>query len=254
MWVRNEGTAARDNSSTGRAIGAAREPQCRGPMRFHIAFVLLAACSSNDTSSTSSNLTGDTHYRDSATDHTGAPQTAAKPAPQTADVTITVKGTATIPNVDARCATDAPGAFEAHYASALDISNTGAYASAMANGTLTTPSGCTIQALSGAVATEIDIHAELDATTENCSTYCAASARADAEASCGASADAASCRTSAEAQAATQCQTTCTQTGHRIAADLTIGAGALGSLDADALRAAAFGDLHGDLAFDHVMQ
>jgi hypothetical protein len=165
-----------------------------------------------------------------------------------------VKGTATLPTVDARCATDAPGAFEAHYASALDITSSGAYASAMANGALTTPSGCTISTLTNAVATEIDIHAELDATTENCSTYCAASARADAEASCGTTADAASCRTSAEAQAAAQCQTTCTQSGHRIAADLSIGAGALGSIDADSLRAAAFNDLHGDLTFDHVMQ
>jgi hypothetical protein len=223
-------------------------------MRFHIAFVLLAACTSNDTSSASSNLTGDAHYRDATTDHSGAPQPAASPAPQTADVTITVKGTATLPTVDARCATDAPGAFEAHYASALDITSSGAYASAMANGALTTPSGCTISTLTNAVATEIDVHAELDATTENCSTYCAASARADAEASCGASADAASCRTSAEAQAAAQCQTTCTQSGQRIAADLSIGAGALGSIDADSLRAAAFSDLHGDLTFDHVMQ
>jgi hypothetical protein len=224
-------------------------------MRFHIALVLVAACtSSNDTSSASSNLSGDAFYRDATTDHSGAPQTAARPAPQTADVTITVKGTATLPAIDAHCATDAPGAFEAHYASALSISDAGAYASAMANGELTTPSGCTISTLSNAIATEIDIHAELDATTENCSAYCAASARADAEGSCGAGPDAASCRTSAEAQASAQCQTTCTQSGHRIAADLTIGAGALGMLDADALRAAAFGDLHGNLTFDHVMQ
>lgn len=224
-------------------------------MKLHYLVIpLLAACASNDTASTSSNLTGNTQYRDATTDHSGAPQTAATPAPQTADVTITVKGTATLPTIDPQCATDAPGAFEAHYASALSISDAGAYASAMANGELTTPSGCAISTLSNAIATEIDIHAELDATTENCSAYCAASARADAEGSCGATADAASCRTSAEAQAAAQCQTTCTQSGHRIAADLTIGAGALGMIDADSLRAAAFGDLHGNLTFDHVMQ
>jgi hypothetical protein len=162
MWVRNEGTRLRRNLATSRANTRARRPQLFGRMKLHYLVVLLAACASNDTSSASSNLTGNATYRDATTDHT-----------------------------------------------------------------------------------EIDVHAELDATTENCSTYCAASARADAEASCG---------TSAEAQAAAQCQTTCTQSGHRIAADLTIGAGALEMIDADSLRAAAFGDLHGDLTFDHVMQ
>jgi hypothetical protein len=120
----------------------------------------------------------------------------------------------------------------------------------MAAGELTTPSGCTIQTMTGAVATEIDIHAELDATTENCTTYCAASARADAEASCGADT---SCRTQSESSLQAQCMTSCTQSGTRIAADLQLGAGALGSIDADSLRAATFGDLHGDLTFDHVM-
>ena len=224
-------------------------------MRFHFVLIsILAACTSNDTSTSSAKLTGSTQYRDATTNHDGAPLTPATPAAQTADVTIVVRGTATIPNVDARCATDQPGAFQATYASAATISSSAAYLSEMASGELTPPSGCTIQTMTGAVATEIDVHAELDATTENCTTYCAASARADAETSCGSTAADASCRTQAESTAQAQCMTTCTQSGHRIAADLQLGAGALGSIDADALRAAALGELHGNLTFDHVMQ
>jgi hypothetical protein len=220
----------------------------------YLVLCLLAACTSSNTSSSSAQLTGNATYRDAHTDHTGAPAQPAKPAPQTADVTIVVKGTATIPHVDARCATDPAGAFQAQYMSALDITNSAAYASAMGAGTLTTPSGCTIDTLTGAVVTEVDIHAELDATTENCTTYCAASARADAEASCGATAADASCREMAEAQAAASCTSTCTQSSNRIAADLTLGAGALTHVDADSLRSGAFANLQGDLTFDHVKQ
>jgi hypothetical protein len=215
---------------------------------------LIAACSSTSTSSSSAKLTGNATYRDATTDHAGNPQPSAQPAPQTADMSIVVKGTATIPHVDARCAADPAGAFEAHYASALDIASGSSYVAAMETGTLETPSGCTIDTLTGAVVTEIDIHAELDATADNCQTYCSASARADAEASCGSTANEATCRESAEASAMTSCTTTCTQSGARIVADLRLGAGALGSVDADSLREATFGGLHGDLTFDHVEQ
>lgn len=214
----------------------------------YLLVVVLTAC----TSQSSAQLSGKGVYRDAATTHDGTPQ---QPAAATdhATVTVVVKGTATLPQVDARCATDPVGVFEAHYASTTAMSDGGVYTAALANGMLTTPSGCTISTLSGAVVTDVTVHAEIAATTTSCQSYCDAKARADAEAQCGATATAASCRTSAESSISASCTSTCTTQAHAIAADLDLGAGALGSVSADELKGAAFGDLSANLTFDHTL-
>src|SRR5678815_3069956 len=78
-----------------------------------ILIVLIAACGSSDDGGTS--VSGQAVYRDSATDHTGAQHAAASPSDQDMNITMTIKGTGTIPNVDAQCITDPTGRFEAHY-------------------------------------------------------------------------------------------------------------------------------------------
>src|SRR5204862_6466018 len=98
--------------------------------------------------------------------------------------------------------------------------------------------------------TDVVIRAELDATTQNCDTYCSASARADAEAQCSAAPDRASCWANAEGAAKASCMTECTTQSPTIVAETTIGASALGDLDADAIRAAAFGAITANLTFD----
>lgn len=217
--------------------------------------VTVGACSSSpDTSSSSADVTGTAVYRDATTDHAGAPQQPSAPPPQSANVSIVVKGTGTIPQVDPRCATDPVGAFEAHYAGSAQLTDGSAYAAAIASGsgTLTTPSGCAISNLTVGTVTDVVVRAELAVTTENCQTYCAASARADAEAQCGSTADQATCRTDAESSAAAQCQTTCTTQAHAIVAEISLGASALGQVSADELKAAALGDMSADLTFDHL--
>jgi hypothetical protein len=215
-------------------------------------FVCVAACTSD--SQSSARLSGDAVYRDAATDHAGNAQPAAAPPPQSASVSIVVKGTGQIPQLDPHCATDPAGAFEAHYASTMSMSNGNAYVAAIAggSGSITTPSGCTIGNLTVGVVTDVVIRGELAINTTNCTTFCQSSARADAEASCGASASAAQCRADAEAQGQARCTTTCTTRAHSIVAEMSLGASAVGNLDADALRAAALGDLHANLTFDHL--
>ena len=219
-----------------------------------ILFVLtVGACTSSpDTASTQ--VMGQAVYRDAHTDHSGATQQPAAPPPQTANLTVTVKGTGTIPQLDPRCATDPVGAFEAHYAGSASMSDGSAYVAAIASGSgkLTTPSGCAISNLTVGAITDVVVRAELSVNSENCQTYCAASARADAEAQCGSTADQATCRTDAESSAAAQCQTTCTTQAHSIVAQVSLGASALGKMSADQLQAAALGDLSADLTFDHL--
>jgi hypothetical protein len=217
--------------------------------KLHFVALALTACTSTSTSSTGSELTGSTAFRDAHTDHTGATQAPARPDVHDASVTVVVTGAGEIPQVDPRCVGDLAGAFEASYATIIDPS--GAYLAALGDGSLATPSGCAIATLSGGVVTGIAVHAELAATLPSCQAYCAASARADAETQCGA-ADA-SCRAGAESSLAASCTTTCTSSAHAIAADASLGASAIGSVDADALRAAAFGDLAADLTFDHLI-
>jgi len=211
---------------------------------------VLGACTSD--SETTSSLSGEAVYRDAATDHSGASQAPSTPPPQSARVTITVKGTGQIPQVDPQCALDPAGSFEAHYLSTMNMTNGSAYTAAIASGTITTPSGCTIPNLNVGVVTDVVVRGELAINTQNCDTFCSANARADAEAECGASASSATCRAQAEAQASAQCQTTCTTKAHAIVAEMSLAASLFGDLDADALQAAALGELHANLTFDHL--
>lgn len=225
------------------------------PLLSAILVSFACACSSSGTSSSTSEVQGTATYRDAATDHSGAPQQASAPPAQTASVEVIVKGTGQIPNVDPQCALDPSGAFEAHYDSVLDVGADHAYAASMADaaGTITTPSGCAIPELTVGVITDVVVRADLEATTQNCQSYCQASARADAEGSCGATASSAECRSSAEASAQASCMTTCTTQTSAIRAEVSLGAAALGHLDANALRTAALGQLHADLVFDELV-
>ena len=208
----------------------------------NLLLVLLAACGSSSDGGTS--VSGQAVYRDSTTDHTGAPHAAAAPADQHMNITMTIQGTGTIPNVDAQCLTDPTGHFEARYAGSAQVGDT--YLASFGSGSIVTPSGCQIPDLTVGVVTDIVVRAEIETTTPNCETYCAASARADAEAQCGTSA---SCRENAETSATAQCMTTCTAQKTKIVAESSIGASSLGHVDADALRAAAFADLEAKLVF-----
>ena len=134
-----------------------------------ILFVLtVGACASSpDTGSTQ--VMGQAVYRDATTDHSGAPQTAASPSPQTIQVTVTVKGTGTTPMIDPRCATDPAGVFDASYAGTAQMSNGNTYAATLASGsgTIATPSGCTISNLTVGAVTDVVVRGALSVTTEN---------------------------------------------------------------------------------------
>lgn len=225
-------------------------------MRSYIPFVaiLMAACtSSGDDGGDQTEVAGQAVYRDAATNHDGTAKEAEAPPAQDVNVSIVVEGTGTIPNPDPQCALDAAGAFQAVYSGTATLDDSGAYVGAMgaATSSITTPSGCAIPELTVSLITDVTVRAELEATTENCQTYCAAEARADAEAECGATADQAGCRADAEATAEASCTTTCTTQSDSIVAEISVGASALGELDFEALQAAALGELHANLVFDH---
>jgi hypothetical protein len=215
-------------------------------------FVLttVAGCTSDD--DTSASVSGQAVYRDAATEHDGAPRTAATPASQDAQVSIIVKGTGQIPQLDPKCALDPAGVFEARYLSTTTMKDGDIYTATVASGELQTPSGCAIPELTIGVITDVVVRGELTITTANCQSFCDASARADAEAQCGATSTAATCRAQYEAQASARCQTTCTTEARAIVAETSLSATLLGGLDADALRAAALGELTADLTFDHL--
>jgi len=217
-------------------------------------FVVAVACTSNQ-SSTSSQVTGTGTYRDAATTDSGQPQQPAQPSPQQANVSIVMNGTGTITQVDPRCATDPVGAFVATYSGTAQLSNGGAYVAGFGStsGTITTPSGCAIQNLTVNAMTGAKVVADLQITTENCTTYCQASARADAEASCGATPTSASCRAQMETSLASSCQTTCTSQAHSIRAEASVGAAAIGQLTAEELKTAAFGDVQASLVFSELV-
>lgn len=222
-----------------------------------IVSILFAAssCTSDGESQSSAALSGKAVYRDAQTSQDGAPAEAATPPPQSAHVSIVVKGTGSIPQVDPRCALDPAGAFEARYLSTLSMNDGSVYAASVAegSGTIETPSGCAIPDLTVGVITDVVVRGELSINTTNCNTFCSARARADGEAQCGAMASAASCRAQYETQASAQCTQTCTTTAHAIIAEVSLTASLLGDLDADALRAAALGDLTADLTFDSLV-
>jgi hypothetical protein len=218
---------------------------------------LLAFCActggTGDDGGDSTSVTGQGVYRDEGTNHDGTAAEPASPPAQDMNVSIIVDGTGTIPNPDPQCALDPAGAFHAVLSGTATVDDSGAYVASMGSATsaITTPSGCTIPTLTVGAVTDVKVRAELDATTENCQTYCAASARADAEAQCGSTADQAECRATAEGDLEASCQTTCTTERDSIVAEADLGAGAIGSIDEDALRAAALGSLTADLTFDH---
>lgn len=224
----------------------------RTKLTFLIACALTSGCTSE--SETTSTVTGNAIYRDATTDHDGATQPPATPPAQSARVSIVVKGTGTIPEIDPRCALDPVGQFEAHYLSTMSVTGDEIYTASVAEGSgeIQTPSGCAIPNLTVGLITDVVVRGELSINTTNCETFCSAQARADAEAQCGASATAAACRAEAEAQASARCQTTCTTKAHAIVAEVSLAASLLGDLDADALRAAALGDFTANLTFDHL--
>ena len=224
--------------------------------RIHLTYILASTLAFGCTSEsdTSASLSGNAVYRDASTDHSGAQHPAATPPAQNARVSIVVKGSGTIPELDPKCALDPAGAFEAHYLSTMTVSDGDVYSATVAEGSgkIQTPSGCAIPNLTVGLITDVVVRGELSINTTNCETYCSARARADGEAQCGASASAAQCRAQYEAQATAQCQTTCTTRAHAIVAEVSLAASLLGDLDAEALRAAALGDLTANLTFDHL--
>lgn len=221
-----------------------------------VSMLFLLACTASDDGSgePATEMRGAAVYRDSATDHAGDAQPPATPPPQTATVTIVVEGQGDLPELDPQCALDPAGQFEAVFDGALTLDDDGLYVATLAEGSgvIATPSGCEVPDLEGGVVTDVRVRAELAATTANCETYCAASARADAEAECGASASAAECRAAAEADAQASCTTTCTTETDVIVAETSLSASLFGDVDADALRAAALGELTVDLVFDRL--
>jgi hypothetical protein len=214
----------------------------------------FAACSSDDgsTTETSSKLSGDATYRDATTDHAGNEIDPVGPSSD-GTITIVVEGSGQLPQVDASCALDPSGRFEAHYVSDVDFDSGDAYVASVASGVIMTPGGCELPSVNALLVTDVKIRAEIEATTQNCETYCAASARADAEAECGATSSAANCRENAEATAEASCHTTCTTRADRIVAESSLTASLFAGLDFEALRGALFGDLSANLEFDHMV-
>jgi hypothetical protein len=214
---------------------------------------LLAACTGGDGSSSATTVEGGATYRDAATHHDGTTREAAAPPSQDLKVRVIVKGTGQIA-IDPQCALDPAGHFEARYLGTAELTDDGLYLSSLGDSaaSIVTPSGCTIPELAVGVVTDVVVRGELTVTTQNCETYCDASARADAEATCGATPSAAQCRASTETQAAARCTTTCSSQANKIVAEVSLGASAIGSADADMLRAAALGELQANLKFDRM--
>jgi hypothetical protein len=215
--------------------------------------LLVSACTSDGDAG--AELSGKAVYRDSTTDHAGAPKAPDAPPPQNAHISMVVKGSGQIPQLDPQCALDPAGQFEAHYLGTLSASDGNVYAASIAegSGTIQTPGGCAIPDLSVGLITDVVVRGDLTVNMTNCETYCTASARADAESQCGATASASTCRAQYETQASARCTQTCTTKASTIRAEISLTASILGELDAEALRAAAFGDLAADLTFDHML-
>src|SRR5690349_6331243 len=81
-----------------------------------IGILFVASCAAEgDDASTSTRVSGVSHYRDASTDHDGNAQEAAAPAPQDVTVEIVVRGEGDLPDLDPQCTLDASGQFEALY-------------------------------------------------------------------------------------------------------------------------------------------
>jgi hypothetical protein len=223
-----------------------------------LSLAAFGACASDDdgTGSQTSEVTGAMRYQDATTNSDGSPRDAASvPADQSVTVTVEVRGTGVITGVEASCTLDgATGQFRALFDGTANVDENGAYVAGFGSGSarIETLSGCAIPELTVNAITDVVVRAEIAATTQSCETYCAASARSDAEAECAGSSSEAECRAAAEASATASCTTECTSQRDVIVAEASLAASLLGDLDADALRAAAFGDFAADLTFDHM--
>lgn len=216
---------------------------------------IFGACASDGDEPTSQ-VTGAMRHDDATTNADGSPREAAAPAPdQPATITVEVRGTGVMSGLDPACQLDgASGQFRALFEASATVDDGGAYVAALTGGDarLETLGGCEVPELTVNLITDVVVRAELAATTASCESYCAASARSQAEAECASSTTQAECRASAEATASASCQTECTTQRSVIVAEASLAASLLGDLDAEALRAAALGDVAVDLTFDHM--
>ena len=230
-----------------------------------MALVCATACSggtkSTDNTAGDSDASGNAAYRDARTDHDGNAAEPSAPAPQEDSspmkVELQLSGTGSnLNSVDPTCVLDGVGgSFTGSIVGTGTIDDSGAYTSVLAqqDGTFTTPSGaCVLDEVDIATLTDVTVHAELQNTEPNCSTYCASSARADAEEQCGSDASDASCRADAEASAEASCKTECTgSTTRRIVADAHLSASEVATMNAGALGLTGVGEVTADLTFDH---
>lgn len=223
-----------------------------------LSLTLAAACTGDDTdtNTATSEVTGNMHYRDAATNADGTPREAEAPAPEDGvTVTVEVRGTGVISGLEPSCSLEgANGQFKALYDGTAAVDDNGAYVAGFGSGSarIETLGGCEIPELTVNVITDIVVRGEIAATTTSCQSYCSASARAAAEAECAGSQSEAECRATAESSASAACQTECTTQRDVIVAEASLSGSLLGDLDADALRAAALGDFTADLTFDHM--
>jgi hypothetical protein len=230
-------------------------------MRSHTTIITLlslsifGACTS-DADPPTSQVTGAMRYDDATTNADGTPrEAAAPPADQDVTITVEVRGTGVLEGLDTTCQLDgATGQFHALFDGTAAVDENGAYVAALADGSaqIETLTGCAIPTLTVSVISDVVVRGEIAATTTSCQSYCAASARGAAEAECAGSSTEAECRATAEASATASCQTECTTQRDVIVAEVSLAGSLLGDLDADALRAAAFGQLSADLTFDHM--
>lgn len=220
-----------------------------------LALAIFGGCASDDGESTSQ-VTGAMRYDDATTNADGSPrEAAAPPADQAPTVTVEVRGTGVMTGLDAGCQLDgATGQFHAVFDAGATIDDSGAYAAALTSGDarVETLGGCEVPELTVNLITDVVVRAEIVTTTASCQSYCAASARGQAEVECQGSSTQAECRAAAEAAASASCQTECTTQRDVIVAEVSLAASLVGDLDAEALRAAALGELTADLTFDHM--
>lgn len=223
-----------------------------------LALTLFAACTGDDTDTNTetSEVTGNMHYRDAATNADGTPHQAEAPAPEDGiTLTLELRGTGVITGLEPSCTLEGTsGQFKALYDGTAEVDDSGAYVAGFGSGSarIETLGGCAIPELTVNVITDVVVRGEIAATTQSCQSYCSASARAEAEAECAGSTSEAECRAAAESSASASCQTECTTQRDVIVAEVSLSGSLLGDLDAEALRAAALGELTADLTFDHM--
>lgn len=219
------------------------------------ASLALTACTTGE-ADVDTNASGHAVYRDATADHQGQSVAAARPDPQDIMLTMEVSGTASLPELEPRCALDeVSGQVTALFAGEAVIDDEGVYTAALASGeaTFVSAGGCTLPPLELTAMTEVVVRAELEATTASCETYCQAGARAEGEAVCGAEPAAAGCRGETEAEYAASCTTACESESTRvIVAETSLSATAIAELNARTATGSGLGELDVDLVFDHI--